>query len=153
MYPTELTDLEDWECISFNSLFSYEVRPVCQVMIVRREHGVAVMEVYQVYLVLPEWRVQILFSRHQNRQCMALPRTDRRLQCLFTRRDINGEKHGRLDRVASICRGSADDRSRRSWPSGARGPSGGSDMGEVEMEVAGQHLAKRAELEPDMCSG
>lgn len=30
VYPNELTDPEDWEYISFNSLFPYEMRPVCQ---------------------------------------------------------------------------------------------------------------------------
>lgn len=49
MYPSELTDPEDWEYISFNSLSPYEMRPVCQdlcqVVIVRLENGDALQEI------------------------------------------------------------------------------------------------------------
>lgn len=49
MYPSELTDPEDWEYISFNSLSPYEMRPVCQdlceVVIVRWENGDALQEI------------------------------------------------------------------------------------------------------------
>ena len=68
MYPNELTDPEDWEYVSFNSLFPYEMRPVCQdlyeIVIVRRENGDAFQEIFKVYPDLPEWRVQDLFSKH-----------------------------------------------------------------------------------------
>lgn len=68
MYPNELTDPEDWEYISFNSLFAYEMRPVCQdlyeIVIVRRANGDAFQEIFQVYPELQEWRVQDLFSKH-----------------------------------------------------------------------------------------
>ena len=71
MYPNELTDPEDWEYISFNSLFPYEMRPVCQdlyeIVIVRRENGDAFQEIFKVYPDLAEWRVQDLFSKHPNK--------------------------------------------------------------------------------------
>ena len=71
MYPNELTDPEDWEYVSFNSLFPYEMRPVCQdlfeIVIVRRENGDAFQEIFKVYPDLPEWRVQDLFSKHPNK--------------------------------------------------------------------------------------
>ena len=71
MYPNELTDPEDWEYVSFNSLFPYEMRPLCQdlfeIVIVRRENGDAFQEIFKVYPDLPEWRVQDLFSKHPNK--------------------------------------------------------------------------------------
>lgn len=71
MYPNELTEPEDWEYISFNSLFPYEMRHVCQdlyeIVIVRRQNGDAFQEIFKVYPDLPEWRVQDLFSKHPNR--------------------------------------------------------------------------------------
>lgn len=49
MYPSELTDPEDWEYISFNSLSPYEMRHVrqdlCGVVIVRWENGDALQEI------------------------------------------------------------------------------------------------------------
>ncbi len=71
MYPNELTEAEDWEYISFNSLLPYEMRPVCQdlyeIVIARREDDDAFQEVFKVYPELPEWRVQDLFSKHPNK--------------------------------------------------------------------------------------
>ena len=71
MYPNELTDPEDWEYITFNPIFPYEMRPVCQdlyeIVIVRRENGDAFQEIFKVYPDLPEWRVQDLFSRHPSK--------------------------------------------------------------------------------------
>ncbi len=71
MYPNELTEAEDWEYISFNSLLPYEMRPVCQdlyeIVMARREDDDAFQEVFKVYPELPEWRVQDLFSKHPNK--------------------------------------------------------------------------------------
>ena len=68
VYPNEVTDSEDWEYLSFNSLLPYEMRPVCQglyeMVIVRRENGDAFQTIFKVYPDLPEWRVQDLFSKH-----------------------------------------------------------------------------------------
>ena len=71
MFPLEITDPDDWEYLSFNSLFPYEMRPVCQdlyeMVIVRRDNSDAFQEIFKVYPDIPEWRVQDLFSRHSNK--------------------------------------------------------------------------------------
>lgn len=70
-YPTEVTDPQDWEYLSFNFLLPYEMRPVCQglyeMVIVRRENGDAFQTIFKVYPDLSEWRVQDLFSKHPNK--------------------------------------------------------------------------------------
>ena len=67
-YPNELTDPEDWEYISFNPLFPYEMRLVCpdlyERVIVQRENSDAFQEIFRVYPDLPKWRVRDLFSKH-----------------------------------------------------------------------------------------
>ena len=72
IFPNELIDPEDREYVSFNSLFPYEMRPVChdlcEVVIVRRENGDAFQEICRVYPDFPEWRVQDLFSKHPTKE-------------------------------------------------------------------------------------
>ena len=71
-FPNELTVPEDWEYVSFNSLFPYEMRPgcqdLCEVVIVRRDDGDAFQEICRVYPDLPAWRVQDLFSKHPTKE-------------------------------------------------------------------------------------
>lgn len=78
IYANKLTDPEDWEYISFTSLFPYEMRPVCQelyeIVIVRRENGDAFEEIFNVHPDLENWRVQDLFSKHLNKDDVKLYR-------------------------------------------------------------------------------
>ena len=67
-YPIEITDPEDWEYISFNPIFPYEMRPVCQdlyeIVILRQEDDDSFQGIFTVYPDLLEWKVQDLFSKH-----------------------------------------------------------------------------------------